>query len=1852
MSLPKTSKFDILDWNYRAASTSDAGDSVLKDLDTPSNINLTEQTSDMFGTPFSGVVVSGASAHVHANGTGANGKTVEKTGFIVSDFDAGISETFTFEFDIRLSEHIPKDTSNLNNRVFVGALDLQGYAAGFLFSYQGLALASHPEDPSPAPLGGSANLIFPSGTPDQDTPITIRAVVDGETKRLSVYVNDTEYAYGEDPDIGNLTLRHNLAARESVDIYPDAVVVYASSESAEMSADGTAQEALFSLDSLRVSSQKLLPAEKPVASADTVPTHRAGDVVTLYSRGSYDPLGRELTYNWEVVSKPEGAKAFLSTSRHSRAYIGSTDDNNLVVLKFLSRTAEANKWSAVITDPGIPNSPLSIKTSIVDKKIKISLKTDSSAAVVTTAKSLAKAVSGNSQSEGYDIILSGGTVESVDAAGDSFLTTFEQIVSPELGANETSLGVIPAGTFQFLGGYGSRAENPSFVSDAVGTYLFSLTVSVKSSGGKTRTSDPVYCSTLVSATNQLYNHRPNTQYIWRCLSDYWNLVDGKEQITAFWSAATQVIASDLLTAWQNDYAKTIKDVGRVYQRRWLSHPTRVDFPDYVEASVFSPEETRFERLDVLAPIPVDGKNFQVTQQATSAPLSVGWGPEKYTQFLVKTSLSAPVISEVISVTETLDDPHEWLVTSKEANIPAHKTVLSRTAGRFYAEEGYVVSGVVLKSNVISDPTHRFYGLDVSSHAIRLIRKSGSTIHRILNVTEDGNVALDLSEPAIVGSEVFAWDLVELTSGTIIEQKPFFYFSSSIDHPDYTNDYSLLDEELKYGDLLTVTINTGIGERLYRLPIQAHSSKCLFVDWGEALISLSLSDVKKYTHDDIKSFSIKPLYLTRTRTLKKVEDLVSSPYLGYSTINPSDLKENSDFRVSDGSIVLYDRLYGYCKVTEGSANVEITDLSSPYPGGNPALSEEDVLKTSSGSFLLRSGDAGAYGILSVSEDGKTIVLSREVSITGTLPFSIPRFGPSRVPPEHLWSEVSYFDNHKTIQNNFGVFVGLPKEYVDAYSADLDYMSVVGAAFFAFMQGPQVGTLKSALQSVLGMPYPEVKGQIFSIKEPLPGGTGDIVVFGEGKYWHYSYPYGATISLNPETGETYEAYDKTLTSKEVPELPPAELTKYKNSLVSPYAKLVDMVTLVDYVEDPDLVNYYLEGESIIKKYHTFIIDVPLEVAKTTEVFPLIKSLATDLKPAHTNFVLVGSLRLSDAVSVVDEEFIHPTLLLGDTPHTSPFFAKKAETSAFGVPAVPATIEQGSLWPQATTFQKVQTGPNTWSHTDVKEKLESGYCEGVLDDYSGDGSWNSDKTVMDMVNTVNSDIDVVNTKMRIPVTKVTVGGYEDTEFLQNEEIDVYIEGVVHPQSIWLSSPPVLEYIASGHHPKIPFNVFSPQNEHPITYVQLSFENRPEIGHPGIPGTIDQGWDELGNYGNESRLSAVVAANNDLQAGQTLFIKGRTSGALATVDVVVDPENDAHAKYFDFSYIWETDKLIEYGPVSDPTVAITTYIPLFAGNPAANTGTSVLEFMGRSPTFDTDGWMSGAVYPNFNYSSTIPIRLSMETQRAMMDPSEPLTEQMVPSYGPGLYASWSTDAAIVNSFGLPENWLPVTWGYADVGDLDGNPKAWDSFERAGWENGVIDAESSLGLQNLHIGIITRPPKKTHFSHGYVGFFIPKPVVKHVVWNGMNGVARIEGNYFVAPDNTTTSIPTPTEFTGVKGGSWVFFKNTDTEVEYAAASVSFETGKAAALGDRTVLGIDGFYQTSTGHVLEAAAPMWDMVAGVYVVVVRNYRPYKLYHTAQLELHIDAAQSALPVTAVPAPQPDPPLGDFGDDDFGEGPFGG
>ena len=209
---------------------------------------------------------------------------------------------------------------------------------------------------------------------------------------------------------------------------------------------------------------------------------------------------------------------------------------------------------------------------------------------------------------------------------------------------------------------------------------------------------------------------------------------------------------------------------------------------------------------------------------------------------------------------------------------------------------------------------------------------------------------------------------------------------------------------------------------------------------------------------------------------------------------------------------------------------------------------------------------------------------------------------------------------------------------------------------------------------------------------------------------------------------------------------------------------------------------------------------------------------------------------------------------------------------------------------------------------------------------------------------------------------------------------------------------------------------------------------------------------------------------------------------------------------------------------------------------------------------------------------------------------KQKVPSYGPGFFSNWGNKVAAVDK---------IVHGWIDMGSVEVTPA------------GTFYAPAaSLDLQNLHIGKRVRAWTERHVTHGWTQFVIPGPVIQMAARTSPTTV-RVEGYYFVEPDGTNsgTLSSSASSFNGTVGGSWVFFRDQTTGVEYPASSVTFETGTAVG---RTVLGLDGAVQSSTGHILESVLPTFGIPESTYTVLVRQYRPYKTSALSSTFYHVDS----------------------------------
>jgi hypothetical protein len=120
--------------------------------------------------------------------------------------------------------------------------------------------------------------------------------------------------------------------------------------------------------------------------------------------------------------------------------------------------------------------------------------------------------------------------------------------------------------------------NPSspyatFFPDAKGSYKLDLTVS-----DGVNLSEPSIAVVNVKDRYTPLEYTPDGSYLWSYLSNFWRNVEGKEPITAFFSAFIQLVSSGLHNLWQVDDNKSLKYIQPLFTKKWLYYDLLLQEP--------------------------------------------------------------------------------------------------------------------------------------------------------------------------------------------------------------------------------------------------------------------------------------------------------------------------------------------------------------------------------------------------------------------------------------------------------------------------------------------------------------------------------------------------------------------------------------------------------------------------------------------------------------------------------------------------------------------------------------------------------------------------------------------------------------------------------------------------------------------------------------------------------------------------------------------------------------------------------------------------------------------------------------------------------------------------------------------------------------------------------------------------------------------------------------------------------------------------------------------------------------------------------------------------------------------------
>lgn len=229
------------------------------------------------------------------------------------------------------------------------------------------------------------------------------------------------------------------------------------------------------------------------------------------------------------------------------------------------------------------------------------------------------------------------------------------------------------------------------------------------------------------------------------------------------------------------------------------------------------------------------------------------------------------------------------------------------------------------------------------------------------------------------------------------------------------------------------------------------------------------------------------------------------------------------------------------------------------------------------------------------------------------------------PDRLWAEVSFFDNNESIEDNFGILVGLTRDDINTVSETLNYRQAVSGIMYAYLQGSSLGKIRVGAQILLGLPFAEHRGIIRSIDPTYRLDRSGTAVFGRlliedvdnvgtalGTLRIYTYPIDqvsilAGIETNPTTGVPYVVGD----------------------IVERFSALSKGVEISDYVSVPATG---LSSARTLQQYHSLRLRVN-DGQFTLQELGLVSTFLKRITPSYIAFYLSILSEFADTVTVAE-------------------------------------------------------------------------------------------------------------------------------------------------------------------------------------------------------------------------------------------------------------------------------------------------------------------------------------------------------------------------------------------------------------------------------------------------------------------------------------------------------------------------------------------------------------------------------------------------------------------------------------------
>lgn len=668
----------------------------------------------------------------------------------------------------------------------------------------------------------------------------------------------------------------------------------------------------------------------------------------------------------------------------------------------------------------------------------------------------------------------------------------------------------------------------------------------------------------------------DASFLWQYISDFWNLVEDKNYLSAAWSGVMQVIGSDLINLWSNDYNKSLATIQNYVPHRWQRFSLRTDL--------------RAESQRIILGDTADGTGATTGSIAPySSETTIGHG----------TSANGESFSGIIDI------PEFHSLVPGEVKIyqrTGHTDVLvaqDNGSGVIMGVGGYVVSGsvdyatraitviesgavwgigqdVVVIAEHITDMTNELYVPGVS---FANFSAKPSAVGRLFTVNGDGHTISRVYDAGSGG--VIISDREDIPGG-------LSNASWRIPHTLHVPSLDLEDFAVNKGDIIVFDVlrqDIGVSAPLYAQVVGVDRTRVGFeFTLEEVTAGSSTLDIAQF--DDL----VKDLRIVSDMD---TEDNIRAAAMALVSFLPIGIN------VSDRPFTQYSLVIRAREVIH-NVSFRVHDDYVTIPALQEGIHAPDTILRENTDFYIKGG-----------------------SVRFISPYELK--SPS---PEVLWAECSMVDNTKAIENNFGALAGVKP--ADLASTNLTYLSAVKGLWYALTNGPSVANVRLGLQILMGLPFSEERGVVIALDDHFSHShTGNNVELGRmvvdqidadnqktGLRKYYFYPTLVGLEVNPATEEPYKTGD----------------------IIERWAPISKGITVTDYVKDPDWWRRSLSGAEILK-YFIFHVTINSDVFSEQDTAIAVEFL-NKIKPAYTEVLSQAFKSISDDVLGTFSEYFAST------------------------------------------------------------------------------------------------------------------------------------------------------------------------------------------------------------------------------------------------------------------------------------------------------------------------------------------------------------------------------------------------------------------------------------------------------------------------------------------------------------------------------------------------------------------------------------------------------------------------------------